>query len=48
LTLFVVPAGLSRENVRLDIPGAASVTLGLRVPGDVAHYSGMMSPSVPR
>jgi MFS family permease len=29
LTLFVVPAGLSRENVRLDIPGAASVTLGL-------------------
>ena len=28
-TLFVVPAGLSRENVRLDIPGAASVTLGL-------------------
>src|SRR5438270_4449284 len=29
LTLFVVPAGLSREHVRLDIPGAASVTLGL-------------------
>jgi MFS family permease len=29
LTLFVVPTGLSRENVRLDIPGAASVTLGL-------------------
>jgi len=29
LTLFVVPAGRSRENVRLDIPGAASVTLGL-------------------
>ena len=29
LTLFVVPTGRSRENVRLDIPGAASVTLGL-------------------
>src|SRR6201987_1211514 len=29
LTLLVFPAGLSRENVRLDIPGAASVTLGL-------------------
>jgi MFS family permease len=29
LTLFVVPGGRSRENVRLDIPGAASVTLGL-------------------
>jgi MFS family permease len=29
LTLFVVPAGRSHANVRLDIPGAASVTLGL-------------------
>jgi MFS family permease len=29
LTLFVVPSGRSRANVRLDIPGAASVTLGL-------------------
>jgi MFS family permease len=29
LTLFVVPTGRSRENVRLDIPGAASATLGL-------------------
>ena len=29
LTLFVVPTGRSRENVRLDIPGAASVTLSL-------------------
>jgi predicted MFS family arabinose efflux permease len=29
LTPIVVPAGRSPENVRLDIPGAASVTLGL-------------------
>ena len=29
LTPIVVPAGRSREDVRLDIPGAASVTLGL-------------------
>src|SRR5499426_2031453 len=29
LTPFVVPAGRSPESVRLDIPGAASVTLGL-------------------
>jgi len=29
LTPFVVPAGKSPESVRLDIPGAASVTLGL-------------------
>jgi MFS family permease len=29
LTLFVVPSGRSRANVRLDVPGAASVTLGL-------------------
>lgn len=29
LTPFVIPAGRSLERVRLDIPGAASVTLGL-------------------
>jgi len=29
LTPFVVPAGRSSEGVRLDIPGAATVTLGL-------------------
>ena len=29
LTLAVVPAGRSTEDVRLDVPGAASVTLGL-------------------
>ena len=29
LTPFVVPAGRSPANVRLDVPGAASVTLGL-------------------
>ena len=29
LTPFVVPAGRSPEGVRLDIPGAATVTLGL-------------------
>jgi MFS family permease len=29
LTPFVVPAGGSSERVRLDVPGAASVTLGL-------------------
>jgi MFS family permease len=29
LTPFVIPAGRSRESVRLDVPGAASVTLGL-------------------
>ena len=29
LTLLVVPAGRSPANVRLDVPGAASVTLGL-------------------
>jgi MFS family permease len=28
-TLIVVPAGRSTEDVRLDVPGAASVTLGL-------------------
>jgi MFS family permease len=29
LTPFVIPAGRSLESVRLDVPGAASVTLGL-------------------
>jgi len=29
LTPFVVPAGRSSEGVRLDVPGAATVTLGL-------------------
>ena len=29
LTLIVVPPGRSREDVQLDVPGAASVTLGL-------------------
>jgi MFS family permease len=29
LTPFVIPAGHSREGVRLDVPGAASVTLAL-------------------
>jgi MFS family permease len=29
LTLIVVPPSRSREDVRLDVPGAASVTLGL-------------------
>jgi MFS family permease len=29
LTLTVIPAGRSRDDVRLDVPGAASVTLGL-------------------
>lgn len=29
LTPFVIPAGRSPQDVRLDIPGAASVTLGL-------------------
>lgn len=29
LTPFVIPAGRSREAVRLDIPGAVTVTLGL-------------------
>jgi MFS family permease len=31
LTLIVVPPSRSREDVRLDVPGAASVTLGLLV-----------------
>jgi hypothetical protein len=44
LTLIVVPPGCSREDVRLDVPGAASVTLGLfGVPGFASVAAGVVA-----